>query len=96
MALLVVEGVGVCLGSVVGVLLVLRSLMAHRASLCSVFLGVPNVALRTLASKSTNIGDEDEESDDGKCGSLGFGLPSCWAAVGLRFMLCIGHGKGCV
>lgn len=64
--LLIVEGAGVCFGSVIGLLFVLRSLMAHRASLCSVFLALPNIALRTLANKSTNIGDEDEDSDDGE------------------------------
>lgn len=65
LGLLVAEGVAVCCGSLVGLLLILRALMAHRATVFSVFLAVPNTALRTLANKSVVIGDDEEESDDG-------------------------------
>jgi hypothetical protein len=63
LALLVVEGVGACLGAVALVVTILRGLMAHRMAVFSVFLAIPNTALRALANKSTNIGDEEEEED---------------------------------
>ena len=72
MALLGLEGVGLCVGSFFAVLLVLRALMAHRKGMFSIFLALPNVALRTLANKSTNIGD-DEDSDDGEAHARGWG-----------------------
>lgn len=66
LALLVAEGVAVSAGAVAAVVYILRGLMRHRAALFSVFLAVPHAALRTLASKSTRVADEDEDaaSDD--------------------------------
>lgn len=72
LALLIAEGIAVCLGSVAAFVLVLRSLMRHRANLFGVFLAIPNTALRTLANKSTTIGDEEEDSDDGEGGGGGW------------------------
>jgi hypothetical protein len=69
--LLTVEGVGVCIGTLAAVIMIFRGLMRHRSALFSVFLAVPNPALRTLANKSTNIGDEEDDSDDGEF---------CWPA----------------
>ncbi len=79
-----------CCGSVAGLLLILRALMAHRMTVFSVFLAVPNAALRTLANKSTVIGDEEEESDDGaphalSCATLPGALKQSWGGVLLRF-----------
>lgn len=87
LGLLVAEGVAVCCGSVVALSLILRALMAHRATVFSVFLAVPNAALRTLANKSTVIGDEEEESDDGArrlCHALRCCLARCCGAGAVR------------
>jgi hypothetical protein len=84
LALLVAEGVGVCVGAVVIVVTILRGLMQHRMAVFSVFLAIPNVALRTLANKSTNIGDEEEDSDDGKFGRRG------WTGNERSVVLCLG------
>ena len=82
LALLIVEGVGVCMGAVAGVVSILRSLMRHRAALFSVFLALPNTAIRTLANKSTNIGDEEEDSDDGaQAGGCTTALEMHWQAL---------------
>jgi hypothetical protein len=66
LVLLVVEDVGVCLGAVAALLAIFAGLTAHRASVVSVFLAVPNAALRALANKSTAIDEDEDDSDDGE------------------------------
>jgi hypothetical protein len=66
-ALLCIEGVGFMLVSVVIIIRLLRSISVHRQALFSVFLAVPQTYLRTLASKSVSIGDEDADEEEGAC-----------------------------
>lgn len=67
LGLLLAEGVGVSAALVACIFAILRSLMAHRAALFSVFLALPNAAIRALANKSVAIGEEAEDSDEGAC-----------------------------
>jgi hypothetical protein len=67
-ALLCVEGVGFMLLSVILIIRLLRSISVHRQALFSVFLAIPQTYLRTLASKSVSIGDEDADEEEGGCG----------------------------
>ena len=63
--LIAAEGFCVCCGSVAVVVVAMRAVLARRAALFGLFLAVPNAALKALASRSTNNGDEDEGSEDG-------------------------------
>lgn len=66
LALLCIEGAAFMVFAVGMLIRLLRSISVHRQALFSVFLAVPNTFLRTLASKSVSIGDEDADSEDGE------------------------------
>jgi hypothetical protein len=61
--LLVIEGACVIVIAVAYVVRLLSTISVHRRALFSVFLAIPHGYLRTLASKSVSIGDEDEEDE---------------------------------
>lgn len=65
-ALLCIEGVAFMLLAVGVLIRLLRSISVHRQALFSMFLAIPNGFLRTLASKSVSIGDEDADEEDGE------------------------------
>lgn len=71
LALLCIEGAGCLFLAVAMLIRLLRSISVHRQALFSVFLAVPNSYLRTLASKSVSIGDEDADEEDGECAAAG-------------------------
>lgn len=64
--LLCIEGAVLMLVAVGVLVRLLGSISVHRQALFSVFLAIPNTYLRTLASKSVSIGDEDADSEDGE------------------------------
>lgn len=64
LVLLVVEGGLLLLGGAGLVAGLMGRVSAHRASLFSVFLAIPQPHLRSLASKSVNIGEEEEEEEE--------------------------------
>jgi hypothetical protein len=66
LVLLCLEGAGFMILAVILIIRLLRSISVHRQALFSVFLAVPHTYLRTLASKSVSIGDEDAEEEDGE------------------------------
>lgn len=66
LALLIIEGLLVLVLAVGLVARLLKGISVHRQALFSVFLAIPNSYLRTLASRSINIGEEGDE-DEGKC-----------------------------
>lgn len=66
LVLLCLEGAGFMILAVFLIMRLLRSISVHRQALFSVFLAVPHTYLRTLASKSVSIGDEDAEEDEGE------------------------------
>jgi hypothetical protein len=61
--LLVIEGACVIVIAVSYVVRLLSTISMHRQALFSVFLAIPHGYLRTLASKSVSIGDDDEEDE---------------------------------
>lgn len=63
LALLCIEGIAFMIAAVVVLVRLLSSISVHRQALFSVFLAVPQGYLRTLASKSVSIGDDDAEED---------------------------------
>jgi hypothetical protein len=65
--LLVVEGACVVIIAVSYVMRLLSTISMHRQALFSVFLAIPHGYLRTLASKSVSIGDDDEEDEGTWC-----------------------------
>lgn len=68
LSLLCIEGAAFMLLAMVVLFRFLAGISVHRQALFSVFLAIPNTFLRTLASKSVSIGDEDAESEDGEMG----------------------------
>lgn len=64
LALLLIEGLMIIVLAVGLVVRMLGSVSMHRQALFSVFLAIPNNFLRTLASKSVSIGEEDGEEED--------------------------------
>lgn len=68
LALLIVEGALAAVFAVAYVVWLLKQVAKHRSALFTVFLTIPNGFLRTLASRSVSIGnEEDAGSDDGEC-----------------------------
>jgi hypothetical protein len=63
LVLLLIEGACVIVIAVSYVVRLLSTISMHRQALFSVFLAIPHGYLRTLASKSVSIGDEDEEDE---------------------------------
>lgn len=85
LTLLVIEGACVTLIAVSYVVRLLSTISMHRQALFSVFLAIPHGYLRTLASKSVSIGDDDEEDEGARsydqqhacCKRMSERLPAC-------------------
>ena len=82
LVLLAVEGFLVIVGATYYVTHQLNAITQHRKALFTVFLAIPNSFLRSLASRSTSIGDEessDEENGEQTIRSLRFSYVVGWA-----------------